>query len=135
MSLGVDAPSSVDNQSLEFPVLGHQFAANGPVLSLATSPSTVAPLVTYFGMPPILFNIFVTRAHMTQLLPDTAHRFHFDPEDTITHKVFIHLTDVDDGCGPLHVMKADRSLSLMRQTGYREIERIDEDQWGSGVFL
>lgn len=127
LSLGLDAPATVDNQSLEFPALGHQFAADGPVLALATAPSMVAPLTAYFGMLPILFNVFVTRAHTTELLPDTAHRFHIDPEDTITHKVFIHLTDVDDGCGPLHVMPAAHSLALMQQTDYREIERIDDD--------
>jgi len=127
LELGVDAAASVDNQSLEFPVLGHQFPADGAVLALATAPVLIAPLVRYFGMLPVLFNVFVTRAHTTALLPDTAHRFHIDPEDTLTHKVFINLTDVDAGCGPLHVLPAQVSRKLMLAENYRQIDRISDE--------
>lgn len=118
--------SQVDNRSLEFTVLGHDFAADSAAVSLATSPLLLVPLIRYFGMLPVLFNMFVARAHTTELLENSAHRFHLDPEDVLTHKVFIHLTDVDDDCGPLHVLPADVTRTVLEAVDYREIARLTD---------
>ena len=87
-------------------MLAHHFPADGAAIALGTAPLVLAPVVRYLGMMPILFNMFVTRAHTNELLPDTAHRFHLDPEDTRSFKVFVHLTDVDEDFGPFHALPA-----------------------------
>jgi hypothetical protein len=128
LALAEGRPAQADNRALEFPVLGKDFAATGPAMALATSPLVLAPLVQYFGMLPVLFNAFVTRAHNTELLPDSAHRFHLDPEDVISLKVFVHLTDVDEHSGPLHLLRADATQTMLGATDYRGVARIDDTQ-------
>ena len=120
--------TEVNNGALEFPVLGHEFAADGDVIGLGTEPLVLAPVVRYLGMMPILINLFVTRSHTTELLPGTAHRFHLDPEDIRSFKVFVHLTDVDDDCGPFHALPADRSAEVLDAVDYRGITMLDDEQ-------
>ena len=55
--------SQVDNRSLEFPVLGKDFPADSEVVRLATSPLLLAPIVRYFGMLPVLFNVVCPGDH------------------------------------------------------------------------
>ncbi len=120
--------SQASNGSLEFPVLAQDFPAESEGVRLGTSPPILAPIVRYFGMMPILFNMFVTRAATTELLENSAHRFHLDPEDVVSFKVFVHLTDVDDDCGPFHALPADRTKQILDVQGYRGIDRLtDQD--------
>lgn len=120
--------AQADNRSLEFTVLGRDFAADSAAVALATSPLLLAPIVRYFGMLPVFFNMFVTRAHTPALLENSSHRFHLDPEDVITQKVFVHLTDVDEDCGPLHVLPADATRRVLDAVDYREIARLPDHQ-------
>jgi hypothetical protein len=115
-----------DNVALEFPVLGHQFAADGPALALGTGPLLLAPIVRYFGMLPVLFNVFVTRAHQTEFVPESPHCFHLDPEDTTSFKLLVHLTDVDDDCGPFHALPADVTQRVLSAVDYRGVERVED---------
>lgn len=128
LQLAVGRDSQIDNRALEFAVLARDFAADSATLQLATSPVLLAPVVRYFGALPVLFNAFVTRAHTTEFLPGTAHLFHVDPEDVLTHKVFVHLTDVDDDGGPLHVLPADLTQRVLEAVDYRGIARISDGQ-------
>lgn len=116
-----------NNGSLEFPVLAHDFPADSATIALAVSPLILSVVTGYCGMLPVLFNLFVTRAHTTELLENSAHHFHLDPEDTISFKVFIHLTDVDDDCGPFHALPADRTQAVIDKLGYRGIDRIADE--------
>ncbi|HVM55340.1 MAG TPA: hypothetical protein VM262_19300 [Acidimicrobiales bacterium] len=118
--------AGIDNGALQFPVLGHEFAADGPVIGLATQPLLLAPVVRYFGMMPILFNAFVTRAHQEELKENSPHRFHLDPEDTISFKLFVHLTDVDEDCGPFHALPADRTQTVLDAVDYRGVTMLDD---------
>lgn len=128
LSLSPERDTTVNNGALEFPVLGHELAADGPTIALATSPLILAPVVRYLGMMPIFFNAFVTRAHHTELQPNSAHFFHLDPEDTRSFKVFVHLTDVDEGCGPFHALPADRTEQVLDAVSYRGVAKVDDDQ-------
>lgn len=127
-SLAEGRTAEVDNVALEFPVLGAEFAADSDVIRLGTSPFVLAPVVRYLGMMPVLFNLFVTRAHTTELLPGTAHQFHLDPEDIRSFKVFVHLTDVDEECGPFHALPADATEEVLDAVDYRGITWIDDDR-------
>jgi hypothetical protein len=133
--------SQHDSGSLQYPALAHDFPADSEAIRIATSPLFLAPIVRYCGMLPVLFNFFVTRAYQNALNKDSAHHFHMDPEDVISFKVFIQLTDVDDDCGPFHALPADLSDKVRRAVGYTGItfltdERIDElVGWDSVVKL
>lgn len=120
--------SQYNNGSLEFPVLGKDFPANSEAVRLATSPVILSPIVQYFDALPILFNMFVTRAHTTELLANSPHMFHLDPEDVISFKIFVHLTDVDEDCGPFHALPADLTQSVLSAVGYRGIARLPDEQ-------
>lgn len=118
--------SQASNGSLEFPVLAQDFRADSEGVRLGVSPLILAPIVRYCGMMPILFNMFVTRAATTELLQNSAHLFHLDPEDVISFKVFVHLTDVDDDCGPFHALPADRTQHILDTVGYHGIGRLTD---------
>ena len=123
--------SQHDSGSLHYPALAHDFAANSEAIRIATSPLFLVPIVRYCGMLPVFFNFFVTRAYQNALNKDSAHHFHMDPEDVISFKVFIQLTDVDDDCGPFHALPANASDDVRRAVGYTGItfltdERINE---------
>jgi hypothetical protein len=121
MALAEGREAQANNRSLEFTVLGRDFPADSPAAQLATSPLFLVPMVRYFGMLPTLFNVFVSRAHSAEFLPNSSHMFHIDPEDVITHKAFIHLTDVDDDCGPLHMVPADVSRKVLEAVDFEVI--------------
>ncbi|HEX7034883.1 MAG TPA: hypothetical protein VF210_03880 [Pseudomonadales bacterium] len=127
LALAAGREAQANNRSLEFTVLGRDFPAESAAVQLATSPLLLVPMVRYFGMLPVLFNVFVARAHTTGFIPNSSHMFHIDPEDVISHKAFIHLTEVDDDCGPLHVLPADRTEHVLEAVGYRGIDRVSDD--------
>lgn len=128
LDMAMDRASLVDNKSLEFPVLGRDFGPDSHCVALATSSLLLRPIVEYLGFLPVLFNMFVTRAHRTEFLPNSSHRFHLDPEDVLTHKVFVNLTPTDDDCGPLHVLTADKSRLVLDALDYRGIDRVEDHQ-------
>jgi hypothetical protein len=118
--------AKLNNVALEFPVLGHHFAPDGPALALGSDPFFLTPIVRYFGMLPVLYNVFVTRAHQTELVTDSPHQFHLDPEDTTSFKLLVHLTDVDEECGPFHALPANRTQQVLGAVDYRGVERVDD---------
>jgi hypothetical protein len=120
--------ATVDNVALEFPVLGHEFAADGAVIRFGTDPLVLAPVVEYLGMVPILFNLFVTRAHQREIVANSAHRFHLDPEDVRSFKVFVHLTDVDEDCGPFHALPSALTTKVLDAVDYRGVTYIDDER-------
>jgi hypothetical protein len=130
-ALAVGRASQHESASLQYPVLGHYFPTDSDVIRLALSPLFLVPITRYCGMLPVLFNLFVTRAYQPELNRNSAHHFHMDPEDIISFKVFIHLTDVDEDCGPLHVLPADLTERVLKAVDYHGIgyiadERVDE---------
>jgi len=92
------------------------------------SPLILAPIVRYFGMLPVLFNFFVTRAYQSEVQADTAHHFHLDPEDVISFKAFVQLTDVDDDCGPFHALPADQTQKVLRAVDYKGIDKVGDEE-------
>jgi hypothetical protein len=128
VALNAGRSTDVNNVALEFPVLGHEFAAAGPVIALGTEPLLLAPVVRYCGMIPILFNVFVTRAHQTEVVAHSPHQFHVDPEDTISFKLFVHLTDVDEDCGPFHALPAELSRQVFDAVDYRGVTSIEDER-------
>ena len=127
-ALALGRTASVDNRALEFPVLGDEFAADGPVIHFGTDPLVLAPVVEYLGMVPILFNLFVTRAHQQELVVNSAHRFHIDPEDVRSFKVFVHLTDVDQDCGPFHALPSGLTAKVLDDVAYAGVTYLDDDR-------
>jgi hypothetical protein len=127
MALASDRASQHESASLQYPVLGRDFPADSDVIELALSPLLLVPITRYCGMLPVLFNVFVTRAYQSELNRNSAHYFHMDPEDIISFKVFIHLTDVDGECGPLHVLPAHLTEKVLQAVDYHGIGYISDE--------
>jgi hypothetical protein len=123
-----DKASKLDRGSLAYLALAHDFAADSAVIRLASSPLFIAPIARYCGMLPVLFNLFVTRAHQAQHDSNSAHNFHLDPEDVISFKVFIHLTEVDEDCGPFHALPAEYTRKVLHDVGYQGIRFITDEK-------
>jgi hypothetical protein len=128
IALAQGRKATVDNVALEFPVLGHELAPDGPVIRFGTDPLVLAPVIEYLGMVPILFNLFVTRAHQPEIVANSAHRFHVDPEDVRSFKVFVHLTDVDEDCGPFHALPSGLTEKVLADVGYTGITFLDDER-------
>ena len=127
IDLAKDRRSQHDSGSLQYPVLAQDFPATSEAIKLALSPLFLVPITRYCGMVPVLFNMFVTRAYQTELNDNSAHHFHLDPEDTISFKVFIHLTNVDDDCGPFHALPANLTEKVLESVDYRGINFISDE--------
>src|SRR5690349_5180448 len=127
IALAKDRASQHESASLQYPVLARDFPASLEAIRLALSPLFVVPITRYCGMLPVLFNLFVTRAYQAELNRNSAHHFHMDPEDTISFEVFIHLTDVDEDCGPLHVLPANLTEKVLKAVDYRGIGYIPDE--------
>ncbi|HEY6598389.1 MAG TPA: hypothetical protein VIZ30_03715 [Pseudomonadales bacterium] len=133
--------SQHDSGSLQYPALAHDFAVDSAAIRFATSPLILAPIIRYCGMLPVLFNFFVTRAYQDAIKEQSAHHFHLDPEDTISFKVFVQLTDVDDDCGPFHALPASLTRKVLHEVGYSGITFLTDERiealvgWDSVVKL
>jgi hypothetical protein len=79
-------------------------------------------------MLPVLFNFFVTRAHQSEVLDNSPHHFHLDPEDVISFKVFLHLTEVDEDCGPFHALPANHTRDILAEVDYRGVDRLTDEE-------
>jgi hypothetical protein len=42
--------------------------------------------------------------------------------------VFLHLTDVDEGCGPLHALPASLSATVLEAVDYRGVTYVDDER-------
>ncbi len=141
IAIAKDRASQHDSGSLHYPALAHDFAADSAAIRLATSPLVLAPIIRYCGMLPVLFNFFVTRAYQDAIKEQSAHHFHMDPEDTISFKVFVQLTDVDDDCGPFHALPAHLTHEVLDAVGYSGITFLTDERiealvgWDSVVKL
>jgi len=119
--------SQHESGSLQYPVLAKDFPADSESIRLALSPLFLVPITRYCGMLPVLFNMFVTRAYQTELNSNSAHHFHMDPEDTISFKVFVHLTDVDEDSGPFHALPANFTQKVLKAVDYKGINFIPDE--------
>jgi len=128
LALSQGRPSQHESLSLQYPVLGQDFAADSEAIRFGLSPIVITPIARYFGMMPVLFNMFVTHAFKTEFNPTSPHAFHLDPEDTISFKVFVHLTDVTRESGPFHTLAADATDKVLRTVGYQGVQYISDQQ-------
>ena len=127
IALAKDRASQHESRTLQYPVLGRDFPAESEAIKLALSPLFLAPITRYCGVLPVLFNMFVTRAYQSEVTENSPHHFHMDPEDTISFKVFIHLSDVDADCGPLHVLPAHLTKKVLEAVAYQGISYISDE--------
>ena len=126
LALSKGRASQHESLSLQYPVLGQDFAADSEAIRFGLSPVVIAPITRYLGMLPVLFNMFVTHAFKTDFNPTSPHAFHLDPEDTISFKVFVHLTDVTGDSGPFHTLAADATDKVLRAVDYRGIQYLSD---------
>jgi hypothetical protein len=113
--------------SLDYYATAPDFGAESAAVRLALSPEILCPIIRYFGMLPILAELDITRAAATAMLPTTTHMFHVDPDDITQIKAFVHLSDVDMGCGPLHALPADLTERVNLQLDYPRGRLTDDE--------
>jgi hypothetical protein len=128
LAVSRDREPQHSSRSLQYLAMAPDFAADSHTIRLATSPLLLAPITQYCGMLPVLFNLFVTRAYQGELAAESAHHFHLDPEDVISFKAFIQLTDVDDDCGPFHALPADLTGRVLHAVDYTGIEYVSDER-------
>lgn len=106
-----------------------RFALQEPILQIANA---------YFGMYTRLrfYNVWHTFA--TPLPPRDSQLWHRDPEDYYIVKVFVYLTDVDDGSGPItYATGSHLKVGLQQEPGYArkkgDAKRSDDVQMAQTV--
>ncbi|MEK7559869.1 MAG: hypothetical protein AAB522_01020 [Patescibacteria group bacterium] len=88
-----------------------------PEIKLAYSAPLLNIASLYFGFVPRLHN---TGFILTHTIPEGAkpahsQRWHRDPEDKKILKVFVYLSDVDEGAGPLHYVSESNHKGKWRR--------------------
>lgn len=95
------------------------------LLRLALHDNVLAAITAYLGQAPRLYALRLwwsppnRKAAGSQL-------FHYDHRDSRQMKLFVHLNDVSEDCGPLHFISAADSLTVDARVGYRQGRYSDE---------
>lgn len=103
------------------------FNSDSALAKLAIDPNIIVPIIRYFRVLPILFGFDINRASSREILNWSSHLYHLDPEDTTQIKVFIYLTDVDEGAGPFTALPANLSRVVTKHFNYKTHRLKDKD--------
>ena len=96
------------------------------MLKFARHPSVLRLVGRYLDGYPILYRINLLRSSNEYLQDGSSQFFHLDPEDYRQMKIFILIDDVDEDCGPLHLLAASATDEFRVKTGYRHGRLLDE---------
>ncbi len=75
----------------------------------------VAIVNAYLGLHSCLHDYAVWRTFATPHRPTQSQLWHRDPEDRHIVKAFVHLSDVDDGCGPFVYARRTHRMGGLRE--------------------
>jgi Phytanoyl-CoA dioxygenase (PhyH) len=131
----VDTPG---NKSYLFTLLGHRFLLNPDdiFVRFTLQPEILDVVNSYFGMLTRLRYYDIWHTFPTQAPPRQSQLWHRDPEDRYILKMFVYLTDVDEGAGPLsyapgtHAQGAVKTAveSQLVREGHLMVRRSDDAQ-------
>jgi len=99
-----------------------------PFVALSVRPEILAVTNSYMGMWTRLNYYHLATAHVTQSEATQSQRWHRDPEEVRMIKMFIYLTDVDEGSGPFIYV---RGSSV---TGKGPYARVLPQQLPEGIY-
>jgi hypothetical protein len=89
-----------------------------PYLRFALSQDVIAPVASYLGVVPILYNFDVWYSPPAVKGPRKAQLWHQDGDDTTQVKVWVHCHDIARESGPLTALSAARSEALADEVAY-----------------
>jgi hypothetical protein len=89
---------------------------------LATNPRTMGIADSYLGCMPSVYSIHVFWTFGKLEQPGHTHSYHRDFDDFRFLSLFIYLTDVDIGDGPLHFIDGTHSIAAARSV----LEKVNE---------
>jgi Phytanoyl-CoA dioxygenase (PhyH) len=89
----------------------------------ALQPEILGIVNSYFGMLTKLRSYNVWHNFPTHAPPRESQLWHRDPEDRCVLKMFVYLTDVNEGAGPLSYAPGTHSLGMVKTAAQSEIFR------------
>jgi hypothetical protein len=93
------------------------------VLGWANNPQALAIASSMLGAKPTISNLTIWWSYPGHDTPQEAENFHRDVDDLRFVKLFVYLTDVDDGCGPhTFVPGSQRVPEFLKIRRYTDIE-------------
>jgi Phytanoyl-CoA dioxygenase (PhyH) len=92
----------------------------------ALQPEILGIVNSYFGMLTKLRSYNVWHNFPTHASPRESQLWHRDPEDRCVLKMFVYLTDVNEGAGPLSYAPGTHSLGMVKTAAQSEIFREGE---------
>src|SRR5207253_11228502 len=95
-------------------------------LEWANNPKVLSIVGHALGAKPTLSNISIWWSYPGHEKPQEAENFHSDVDDLAFIKLFIYLTDVDDGCGPHVFVPGSQNKQIfgkIRRYSDEEIEK------------
>src|SRR5262249_25761692 len=93
------------------------------LVRFALQPEVLAIANSYFNMLTKLRSYNVWHNFPTHAPPRESQLWHRDPEDRCVLKMFVYLTDVDEGAGPLSYVPGTHSLGTVKTAAQSEIFR------------
>ena len=96
------------------------------IMALGLEPSVLRLAGRYLEGLPILYRINLLESSNDHLEDASSQFFHLDPEDFRQVKIFMLVEDVDEHCGPLHLLEAGASDQVRLKLGHRHGRLADD---------
>jgi len=121
-----EPPSSETNMGYFHP---HQIVSAPHVLRLLNDPVVLETAELYLGCKPLLDNIGCWWSFGDRPIAKGTQRYHRDYDSVRGFKLFIYLSDVDEGAGP-HVFMRGTHCDARLGTGHAQTDRTIHDLFG-----
>lgn len=141
--LKINTPTPGRGKSYVFTLLGPipTLDANDIFVRFALQPELLSIVNGYYGMLTKLRYYNVWHNFPTNEEPREAQLWHRDPEDRAILKIFVYLTDVDEGKGPLCYVPGTHAFGAVKikpgsrlfKEGRSMVRRTDDDQMNAVV--
>ena len=99
-----------------------------PSMRFALREDVLAAVSRYLGVVPFLTAISVFHSDVVEGAPTSSQLHHCDGDDVTQVKIFVYCSDVDEGSGPLTILRADDSERVRRHHGYQYRQRLTDQQ-------
>jgi hypothetical protein len=111
------------------PILnGELLTRDSPFMRFALREDVLSAVARYLRVAPLLCSIDVYYSRSVDRELMSSQLLHCDGDDTRQIKIFVLCTPVDEGSGPLMIMRADRSEELRRRLDYEYRDRATDEE-------
>lgn len=114
------ARATSNKQHLLYPPIPEQeYNLSSPFFRFALNQRLIASITRYLGGVPVLYRLsFMHSRHVPGADVANSQLFHCDWDAVSQIKIFVHISNIDEGSGPLVLVDAEESARLRKKLNY-----------------